>query len=137
MQIFMVADGSFVTKANRPAGDWFNPHVRFLAIVTLPNKSAFSISTKEWTLCIVGSSLLTSPQGFLQVASWNGKAFRFYQVSSIRFHYGQAISTDKDYSAMKTVRASRFGTILEFPPTLLARKPISARSMAMSTDRAS
>ncbi|KAK3312168.1 hypothetical protein B0H66DRAFT_485841, partial [Apodospora peruviana] len=73
------ADGSFVTKANRPTSDWFNPHVRFLTIITLPNNGAFSTSDKEWTLCIVASSLLTNPQAFLQVASWNGKAFRFYQ----------------------------------------------------------
>jgi len=82
-QVFLVADGSFVTKASRPTGDWFNPHVRFLAIVTPPGKGAdaFGSSTKEWTLAIVGSSLLKDSETFLQVISWNGKAFRFYQVA--------------------------------------------------------
>jgi len=77
-----VADGSFVTTADRPTADWFNPHVRLLTIVTLPGTSAFSTSTDEWTLCIVGSSELKSTQAFLQVASWDGLTFRFYQVSS-------------------------------------------------------
>ncbi len=79
----MVADGSFVNTADRPTADWFNPHVRQLTIVHLPGASAFGTSTSEWTLCIVGSNQLTSTEAFLQVASWDGLTFRFYQVITL------------------------------------------------------
>lgn len=79
---FMVADGSFVTAADKPKAKWFEPHVRLVTIVHLPDTNPFSTSTSQWTLCIVGSSELSSETIFLQVASWNGLAFRFYQVMS-------------------------------------------------------
>lgn len=78
----MVADGSAVTVGDVPKEDWFNPHIRLVAIVhsTGNNSSAFDLSTKEWTLCIVGSAFLSDSTKFLQVASWDGLTFRFYQV---------------------------------------------------------
>ena len=95
-QVFMVADGSFITKSTQPPGDWFSPHVRLLVVVTPLAVNAFGTSTKDWTLCIVGSSRLQNKSAFLQVASWNGKTFRYYQVRilpstlDIIFSYHQA-----------------------------------------------
>jgi hypothetical protein len=78
----MVADGSFVDAETKPKEDWFNPHARLMAIIHTAgeNKSAFSTKQDEFTLCIVGSSDLHSNERFLQVASWNGLCFRYYQV---------------------------------------------------------
>jgi hypothetical protein len=79
----MVADGSFVDASTKPKESWFRPQIRILSIVTQSGSSPFSSDTSEWTLCIVGSSLLDSTdrnRSFLQVASWNGLTFRYYQV---------------------------------------------------------
>jgi len=35
---------------------------------------------------MVGSSALNSERAFLQVASWDGKVFRFYQVALPRLY---------------------------------------------------
>lgn len=81
LQIFFVADGSFVTQ--RPVADWFNPHIRIIALA-YNGSEPFDSDTSKWTLCIVGSRLLNNSDrntSFLQVASWNGLTFRFYQVS--------------------------------------------------------
>jgi hypothetical protein len=79
----MVADGSFFDLSKNPDATWFNPHLRLVTLITLVDKDAFSSSTNEWTLCIVGGRdpLQTSrAKSFLQVASWDGLTYRFYQV---------------------------------------------------------
>ncbi|KAK4224652.1 hypothetical protein QBC38DRAFT_12997 [Podospora fimiseda] len=84
--IFIVADASFVTPSDRPKGDWFDGNVRLLNIVHT-GTGPFSQSTDEFTLCIVGSSYLTSDSDFLQVASWDGHTFRFYQRDSFGWNF--------------------------------------------------
>jgi hypothetical protein len=77
---FMIADGSFIKADETPDWSWFNPHIRVVTLVCQTRKSFFT--SGEWTLCIVGSRLLYSEdrsESFLQVASWNGSEFRFYQ----------------------------------------------------------
>ncbi|KAK3985450.1 hypothetical protein QBC44DRAFT_384841 [Cladorrhinum sp. PSN332] len=86
INIYMVADASFVTPSDRPTGDWFDGNVRLLNIVHT-GTNPFSQSNEEFTLCIVGSSDLTSESDFLQVASWDGRTFRFYQRGSIGWNY--------------------------------------------------
>lgn len=78
LQIFPVADGSILTK--QPTDSWYQPHLRFISLVTLPNAQAFSDNDSEYTLLIAGSNALADPHGFLDVASWNGKTFRYYRV---------------------------------------------------------
>lgn len=74
----MVADGAFIPQS-RVSEDWFSPHVRLLAVVT-PQPRA------KATMFIVGSSNVKAkpPNTFLQVASWDGRTFRFFGVSK---HY--------------------------------------------------
>ncbi|KAL7813367.1 hypothetical protein V8C26DRAFT_405712 [Trichoderma gracile] len=82
IKTFMVADGSFFDLSKNPDATWFNPHLRLVTLITLVDRDAFSSSTNEWTLCIVGGRdpLQTSrAKSFLQVASWDGLTFRFYQ----------------------------------------------------------
>ncbi|KAK4158963.1 hypothetical protein QBC43DRAFT_348297 [Cladorrhinum sp. PSN259] len=72
-------NGSFIQAGETPDWPWFNPHIRLVTLVCQAGKSFFGSS---WTLCIVGSRLLYSEnrnESFLQVASWNGSEFRFYQ----------------------------------------------------------
>ncbi|RYP08742.1 hypothetical protein DL765_008687 [Monosporascus sp. GIB2] len=79
---FMIADGSFIQAGETPDWSWFNPHIRLVTLVCQAGKSFFASSPAQWTLCIVGSCLLYSEdrnESFLQVASWNGSEFRFYQ----------------------------------------------------------
>ena len=78
--IFMVADGSFVEKH---PWDGFSPGARVVAVVHRPGHHAFDTKPDERTLCIVGSSDLTSLKGFLQVISWDGRSFRYYQVCPV------------------------------------------------------
>ncbi|EAQ84601.1 hypothetical protein CHGG_08615 [Chaetomium globosum CBS 148.51] len=75
-------DGSFIQAGQTPDWSWFNPHIRLVTLVCQASQSFFAPSPTQWTLCIVGSSLLYSEDrhdSFLQVASWNGSEFRFYQ----------------------------------------------------------
>ncbi|KAK7426017.1 hypothetical protein QQZ08_007465 [Neonectria magnoliae] len=76
---FMVADAGFLDRKKFSDGDYFDPIIRFLTLVTIAGKTPFSTSPSEWTLCIVGSSRPKDPDAFLQVASWDGTTFRFYQ----------------------------------------------------------
>ncbi|KAK4141061.1 uncharacterized protein C8A04DRAFT_39390 [Dichotomopilus funicola] len=81
MLTFTVADGSFIPAGQKPPS-WFNPHIRVVTLVCQGGKSFFNSSPAEWTLCIVGSSSLYSEdrnESFLQVVSWNGSEFKFYQ----------------------------------------------------------
>lgn len=57
---------------------WFNPHIRFLAVVTNEGSVAFD----DWTLFIVGSDEFDSRERVLQAASWDvaGQMLRFYGV---------------------------------------------------------
>jgi hypothetical protein len=57
-------------------GNWFQPHLRFISVVTPKPSSA------GWKLFIVGPGQVNKVDGFLQVASWDGSVFRFYAVSS-------------------------------------------------------
>ena len=77
--VFCVADGGSINWSPKIAS-WFNPHIRFVAVVVTKGVDVFS--TDSWTLCIVGSSSLDSEDAFLQVASWNGQVFRFFGVCS-------------------------------------------------------
>ncbi|KAL7948108.1 hypothetical protein V8C42DRAFT_316712 [Trichoderma barbatum] len=83
IKTFMVADGSFFDLSKNPGAEkWFNPHLRLVTLITLADKDPFSPSTSEWTLCIVGGRnplLWSRAKSFLQVASWDGLTFRFYQ----------------------------------------------------------
>ncbi|KAH7139609.1 hypothetical protein B0J13DRAFT_447504, partial [Dactylonectria estremocensis] len=93
-------DGSFVRFPDvHTVGpdDSFDPNVRLIAIIftdsTNPtNPTAFRLKNStqpisgnagnDWTLCVVGDSNLTEKSrtvSFLQVASWDGELFRFYQ----------------------------------------------------------
>ncbi|KPM37859.1 hypothetical protein AK830_g8702 [Neonectria ditissima] len=76
---FMVAEAGFLDRKKFSDGDYFNPMIRFLTLVTIVDRTPFSTSSSEWTLCIVGSSRPKNPAAFLQVASWDGSTFRFYQ----------------------------------------------------------
>lgn len=79
VQTFMVADAGFVVRDKHPES---NPLVRFLTLITRKGRPFFSPSASDWTLCIVGGSRpkeTSRSQSFLQVASWNGTEFRFYQ----------------------------------------------------------
>ncbi|CAF9937153.1 MAG: hypothetical protein HETSPECPRED_010578 [Heterodermia speciosa] len=89
--VFCVADGGSIDWSPEIA-DWFNPHIRFIAVIVLKGADVFS--TDSWTLCIVGSSSLDSKDAFLQVASWNGQVFRFFGVCSL---YATVEQTTKDY----------------------------------------
>ncbi|KAF9880612.1 hypothetical protein CkaCkLH20_01654 [Colletotrichum karsti] len=84
VQTFMVADGGFFDRKKHPDSTWFSPHARFLTLITLRDKTPFSslTSAQDWTLCIVGGSRpkeISREWSFLQVVSWNGSEFRFYQ----------------------------------------------------------
>ena len=82
----MVADGSFIQAGETPDWSWFNPHIRLVTLVCQASQSFFAPSPTQWTLCIVGSSSLYSEdryESFLQVASWNGSEFKFYQVRTL------------------------------------------------------
>jgi hypothetical protein len=82
VQTFMVADGGFFDRSKHPDWTWFRPAVRFLTLITIQNKPFFSLTTDNWTLCIVGGARpkeTSRNSSFLQVASWNGIEFRFYQ----------------------------------------------------------
>ncbi|KAF7539840.1 hypothetical protein G7Z17_g12337 [Cylindrodendrum hubeiense] len=85
VHMFMVADGSAATVGEVPKADWFDPHIRLVAIVhsTGDENNAFNLSTEEWTLCIVGSAFLSDSNAFLQVAAWDGLTFRYYQRDKI------------------------------------------------------
>ena len=80
LHVFCVADGGSIDWSPKIAS-WFDPHIRFVAIVVLKGADVFS--TDSWTLCIVGSNSLDSEDAFLQVASWNGQVFRFFGVCSL------------------------------------------------------
>jgi len=83
----MIADGSFIQAGETPPDrSWFNPHIRLVTLICQAGRSFFASSPTQWTLCVVGSRLLYSEDrnaSFLQVASWNGSEFRFYQVRNI------------------------------------------------------
>jgi hypothetical protein len=87
-----VADGGLIPWTDDDK-DWFSQHIRFVAFVSAGSKGSetpFADSTPQsWTLCIVGSNELESQRRFLQVASWDGKAFRFYGVGSTTAFYTQ------------------------------------------------
>lgn len=78
----MVADAGFFDRSKHPEWTWFRPTIRFLTLITLKDKPFFSTSVNDWTLCIVGGARpkeTSRQRSFLQVASWNGSEFRFYQ----------------------------------------------------------
>jgi hypothetical protein len=77
LRLFVVADGAHVDRSELPGNpdEWFNPHCRLLAVVDFEN-----ISTEPDILFIVGSDDVRNDQRFLQVASWDGKAFDYYAV---------------------------------------------------------
>lgn len=80
LKIFVVADGAFVPQSTVPLIDgkaWFFPHVRLLARVDAIK------GYKKHCLFIVGPADVKSPDGFLQVASWDGRTFRFYGASTL------------------------------------------------------
>ena len=84
----MVADGSFYDASSNEDADWFNAHIRLMTVITEVDKAPFSpeTGTSDWTLCIVGGKdplEESRSRSFLQVASWNGLTFRFYQVSPL------------------------------------------------------
>ncbi|KAK4184363.1 hypothetical protein QBC35DRAFT_59114 [Podospora australis] len=86
-QVFMVADASFVTPSEKPTGNWFSGFVRLLTVVFRAGSTPFSQSPTDFTFCIVGSSNLTSDTAFLQVASWDGRTYRYYQRDRIGWNY--------------------------------------------------
>jgi hypothetical protein len=75
IETFAVADGAFIDQKTVP-GNWFKPHLRFITVVT-PVKSG------DWQVFIVGPDDVKAPNQFLQVASWDGKVFRFYAFDDI------------------------------------------------------
>lgn len=142
LQIFFVADGSFVTQ--RPEAAWFNPHIRIIALA-FTGSQPFSSDTSKWTLCIVGSRLLKESdrtKSFLQVASWNGLTFRFYQVNlgcllwrRMLICCRMMLSTRA--KALPMTSRPRLGTILARPWMPLGPIPILDLSMVTSTVLAS
>ncbi|RMZ68437.1 histidine acid phosphatase [Pyrenophora seminiperda CCB06] len=76
LDTYAIADGAFVDQKN-VAGDWFQPHLRFISVVTPKSASAL------WRLYIVGPGQVKSTEGFLQVASWDGSVFRFYAIETL------------------------------------------------------
>lgn len=96
LQIFCVADGGnrtlffFFPKMawltdrlvdivyNNSMSAWFDPGVRFAVVVT--PKDVYPFKDNNWIIFIVGSAEFDSKERFLQVASWDGHAFRFYSV---------------------------------------------------------
>ncbi len=75
-----MADGGHV-PVNAEKERWFSQGIRFVAFIG--SGQVFDRTEGSWTICVVGSSQLKSETAFLQVASWNGTAFRFYEVSYI------------------------------------------------------
>jgi hypothetical protein len=54
----------------------------FITFISLSGKQFFDPSTQNWTFCIVGGNdpkEINRENSFLQVISWNGIEFRFYQ----------------------------------------------------------
>lgn len=87
----MVADAGFVDRNKHPDWKWFRPLIRFLTLITLKGKPFFSLSVNDWTLCIVGGPRpkeTSRGTSFLQVASWNGSEFRFYQNGVFNDNFG-------------------------------------------------
>jgi hypothetical protein len=97
LQIYAVSDASHIEN---PEKEWFNNHLRFLAIVTPSRKQPFD----DWTLFIVGSKYLKEPDGFLQVASWDNSTgineFRFYEVEPWPF---QVVTPTESYLCRKSM----------------------------------
>ncbi|GIJ84914.1 hypothetical protein Asppvi_003765 [Aspergillus pseudoviridinutans] len=84
LQIFCVADGADIAYNNSTSA-WFDPGVRFAAVVSPKNIRPFQDT--NWTIFIVGSAEFDSKERFLQVASWNGDAFRFYGRGPLSHDY--------------------------------------------------
>jgi hypothetical protein len=85
LSIFSAADGGDfpITPKNQT---WLSQGLRFVAFAASGSEQPFDDNSLDsWTLCIVGSSALDSKRAFLQVASWDGKMFRFYQVDISKF----------------------------------------------------
>lgn len=87
VDIFAVADGSVVrsTPENEP---WLDQSIRFIAFIAgnpdLSNAASPFDNNGSWTMCVVGSSDVKSTTAFMQVASWDGDVFRYYEVSLIQ-----------------------------------------------------
>ncbi|EON68666.1 hypothetical protein W97_07924, partial [Coniosporium apollinis CBS 100218] len=87
---------------------WLRQSVRLAVFIASNNETPFADETPDsWTLCVVGSSALDSHDEFLQVASWDGRVFRYYSRNEVlsdqakspngRSHKGwiyQGVSTD-------------------------------------------
>ncbi|KAJ4301338.1 hypothetical protein N0V90_003430 [Kalmusia sp. IMI 367209] len=72
---YAIADGAFIDQ--KTVGSWFNPHLRFIAVIKPKDKIA------KWRLYIVGPDQVKATDRFLQVASWDGQVFRFYAFDQI------------------------------------------------------
>jgi hypothetical protein len=81
-QVFAVSDGSVIQSTTENEA-WLNQSIRFVAFIAGSDKGiqAQPFDGNSWTLCVVGSDLVTDNEIFLQVASWDGKRFRYYGVS--------------------------------------------------------
>jgi hypothetical protein len=77
--IFCVADGGFL-KSGPENASWLDQTIRFVAFISSDSRPFEDRNANSWSLCIVGSQNLRSSDDFLQVASWDTKEFRFYQV---------------------------------------------------------
>ena len=82
LQVFAVSDGSVVQSTDENKA-WLNQSIRFVAFIAGNDKGiqAAPFDSNSWTLCVVGSDVVKSNGAFLQVASWDGKLFRYYGVS--------------------------------------------------------
>jgi hypothetical protein len=138
----MVADESYLTASTKPTAFPISPNIRIVSIVTLSGnqRKPFSTNKLEWTLCIVGSSSLKETNreaSFLQVASWNGLTFRFYQVGR-SFDYAAIRSTY--YVSRTTLLLTRMekrfkdGIFSATQPKLLGNRLILDHSMDMSME---
>ncbi|KAK6515999.1 hypothetical protein TWF281_004589 [Arthrobotrys megalospora] len=80
VQPFAVVDASTIKYDASKLGDWYNPHLRFLYVVTAAADGPHNYY-ETVTFFVVGSSNVPDPSGFLQCASWdpNVNEFRFYE----------------------------------------------------------
>ncbi|KAI8660255.1 Tyrosinase-Cu-bd domain-containing protein [Fusarium keratoplasticum] len=76
---FAVADAGWFSRKKHPDWKWLKPFIRFLTVVKPSDSDYFDAGPDEWSLAIVGGSRPRDKYSFLQVASWDGRAFRFYQ----------------------------------------------------------
>ncbi|KAF3916106.1 hypothetical protein AA313_de0200451 [Arthrobotrys entomopaga] len=84
IQPFGIVDASTIKYDAEKLGDWYNPHLRFLYVVTATEDGQHNYY-ETVTFFVVASSRVFDPTGFMQCVSWDPTVseFRFYEVRYI------------------------------------------------------